>query len=129
MGTNFYFHTREKDCRDKWFHYGEYELTDFPEFGYLIHLAKTSIGWVPLFQAHKNINSLADIKRIYEYGGFRIVDEYGDEYDWPEFEKRVIDFGYGWDDSYSHLEYENGRYRHMYFKDADGYEFTRESFS
>lgn len=129
MGTNFYFHTKEKPVRDKWFDYGEYELTDFPEFGYLIHLAKTSGGWVPLFQSHKKINSVADMKRVYDDGGFRIVDEYGDEYDWPAFEKRVIDFGDGWDDAYSHLEYENGRYRHMYFKDADGYEFTRREFS
>lgn len=53
------------------------------------------------------------MKRIYDDGCFRIVDEYideyGDEYTWPAFEKRVIGFGDGWDDTYSHLEYENGR--------------------
>ena len=57
------------------------------------------------------------MKRIYDEGCFRIVDEYideyideyGDEYTWPAFEKRVIGFGDGWDDTYSHLEYENGR--------------------
>lgn len=129
MGTNFYFHTRKKARRDRWFDCGEYELTDFPEFGYLIHLAKTSAGWVPLFQAHKKINGVADIKRIYEDGGFRIVDEYGGEYDWPSFEERVVDFGDCCDDAYSHLEHEDGRYHYIYFKDADGYEFTREEFS
>ena len=49
------------------------------------------------------------MKRIYDDGCFRIVDEYGDECTWPAFEKRGIGFGDGWDDTYSHLEYENGR--------------------
>jgi len=129
MSTNFYFHTREKERRDKWFSNGEYALTDFPEFGYLIHLAMTSGGWVPLFQAHKKVSSVADIKRIYEDGGFKIVDAYGKEYDWQAFEKRVVDFGHVWEGAHSHLEYEkNSQYRHMYFRDEEGYEFSREEF-
>lgn len=129
MGTNFYFHTKEKEYRDRWFDFSEYELTDFPEFGYLIHIAKTSGGWCPLFQAHKNVSSVSDMKRVYEGGGFSIVDEYGETYDWEAFQKRVVEFGDGWDEAYSHLEYEDGRYAHLYCKDADGYEFTWRDFS
>lgn len=132
MGTNFYFHTKDKECRDHWFDFGEYELTDFPEFGYSIHIAKTSGGWLPLFQSHNYVRSVADMQRLYESGGFKIYDEYGTEYDWPGFKDRVVDFGDGdWGDEkpYSHFEYENGRYAYLYHKDPEGYEFTKEEFS
>ena len=123
MGTVFCLHTREKKYRDKWFEPGEYELTDFPEFGYIIPLAKTSGGWLPIFASHKNIGSVADIKKVYDDGGFMIVDEYGIQYDWDAFSKRVINFGNA--DSISHIEYEKGRYKNMFFKDECGYEFMR----
>ena len=68
-----------------------YELTDTPYFGYEIHIAKTSAGWLPLFQAHKDgISSVAEYKTAYDTGKFRIYDEYGTEYNWDAFEVRVL---------------------------------------
>lgn len=132
MGTNFYFHTKDKKDLTRWFDDGEYELTDFPEFGYSVHIAKTSGGWVPLFQSHNYVHSVSDMQRLYEGGGFKIYDEYGEEYNWPEFKDRVVDFSGGRcgdEKPYSHLEYENGRYAYRYHKDPEGYEFTKEEFS
>lgn len=154
MGTNFYFFTQEKDKQKQWFSYGEYELTDEPQFGYMTHLAKTSCGWLPLFQAHKQIRSVSDMKAIYDEGGFKIVDEYGQEYSWGEFKKRVLEFNGGvrgvmpleeYDQSdlpealidydmpnhipVSHFEYANGRYSQEYFSDEAGYEFSEREFS
>lgn len=154
MGTNFYFLTRDKEKRDKWFDYGEYELTDSPDFGYEIHLAKTSCGWLPLFQAHKRIRSVSTMKECYDGGGFDIIDEYGNYYTWNEFQERVLEFNGGVrgaipitkhepDDPgsrffdpdmpnhtpVSHFEYGNGKYARMFYADQDGYEFDERQFS
>lgn len=129
MGTNFYFHTQDKEYVDKWFDIGEFEITDFPSFGYSIHIAKTSGGWLPLFQSHKKVPFVSDMKRAYEDGSFQIVDEYGQAYSWEEFQERVVEFGLGVDDAISHFAYENGKYSHLYHKDKDGNEYTWEEFS
>ena len=64
MGTNFYLFSKNKKLVQKYAPYS-YELTDEPDFGYEIHIAKTSCGWLPSFQAHKNgINS---VKQIFDY--------------------------------------------------------------
>lgn len=146
MGTNFYFFTKEKEPCETYFS-GSYELTDEPEFGYEIHLAKTSFGWLPLFQAHDRCRSVLEMKSIYDTGLFRIKDEYGDWYTWEEFDERVLQFNGGvkgaiptepvkqdtsspfYDKdmpdhkSISHFEYGNGKYTSQYFTDAQGYEF------
>lgn len=154
MGTNFYFLTKDKDKLLRWFDYGEYELTDEPEFGYEVHIAKTSCGWLPLFQAHRRIRSVAELKRAYDSKGFMIVDEYGTEYDWDSFDERVLKFNGGrrgvmkpepYDQTVlpqalrdpkmprytpvSHFEYGFGEYANRYFSDADGYEFSEDDFS
>lgn len=73
-----------------------YELTDEPEFGYEIHIAKTSAGWLPFFQGHKDgINSVAGYKAAYDSGEFKIYDEYGVEYNWEAFDERVLKFNGG----------------------------------
>ena len=73
-----------------------YELTDQPYFGYEIHVAKTSFGWLPLFQGHKDgINSVAEYKAAHDTGEFKIYDEYGTEYNWDAFDDRVIKFNGG----------------------------------
>ena len=73
-----------------------YELTDEPEFGYEIHIAKTSAGCLPLFQGHKDgINSVAGYKAAYDSGEFKIYDEYGVEYNWGAFDERVLKFNGG----------------------------------
>ena len=128
-----------------------YELTDEPEFGYEIHIAKTSAGWLPLFQGHKDgINSVAGYKAAY--------DEYGVEYNWEAFDERVIKFNGGirgfqkpekinqdktspfYDKSLpdyrpiSHIEGSPQSYKYLfrepnhYFVDPEGYEFSSTEF-
>ena len=128
MGTNFYLHTTDKKTCEKWFLYGEYSLTDRPMFGYEIHIAKTSCGWKPLFEAHDNMKSVRALKNIFNSGGFRIFDEYGEEYTLEEFQKRVIDWNKDNPEAISHPEYENGRWRRDFFIDDDGYEFMKTEF-
>ena len=90
MSTNFYMITKNKEQAQRYAPYS-YELTDEPYFGYEIHIAKTSAGWLPLFQAHKDgISSVAEYKVAYDTGEFRIYDEYGYEYNWDAFDDRVL---------------------------------------
>jgi hypothetical protein len=82
--------TKNKEQAQRYAPYS-YELTDEPYFGYEIHIAKTSAGWLPLFQAHKDgISSVAEYKVAYDTGEFRIYDEYGYEYNWDAFDDRVL---------------------------------------
>lgn len=95
MSTNFYMITKNKEMVLKYAPYS-YELTDEPYFGYEIHVAKTSCGWLPLFQGHADgINSVAEYKEAYDTGWFRIFDEYNTEYNWDSFENRVLKFNGG----------------------------------
>ena len=92
MGSNFYLMTQNKAMAQQYAPYS-YELTDEPEFGYEIHIAKTSAGWLPLFQGHKDgINSVIEYKAAYDTGEFKIYDEYGVEYNWEAIDKRVQKF-------------------------------------
>lgn len=146
--------TRNKEAAQKYAPYS-YELTDMPYFGYEIHIAKTSCGWLPLFQGHKDgINSVCEYKTAYETGEFEITDEYGNIYTWEEFTERVLKFNGGIrdvmplekievDPNYpfydprmpdhipvSHFEYKyDGYWKDDYFTDPDGYEFDRREFS
>ena len=153
MGTNFYLFSKNKELVQKYAPYS-YELTDEPDFGYEIHIAKTSCGWLPLFQSHnEGICSVRQYKEAYDTGDFKIFDEYGTEYNWEEFDKRVLQFNGGvkgaaprekieqdknsvWYDEdmpeympISHFEYAGGRYSDEYFTDEDGYEFDVREFS
>jgi hypothetical protein len=153
VGTNFYFFTKDKSAAVHYFGESSYELVDEPQLGYEIHIAKTSCGWLPLFQAHKYCQSVSDMNDAYDSGYFSIYDEYGEEYDWDEFAERVLEFNGGvrgavqptlcdcdinspvYDKDMpehipvSHFEYGNGKYASMYFTDDDGYEFTNREFS
>ena len=154
MGTNFYMMTRNKELAQKCAPYS-YDVTDFPYFGYEIHVAKTSAGWLPLFQAHPNgIQSVREYKATYETGEVDVVDEYGNFYDWDAFTDRVLKFNGGirgaiplekvkvdttsrfYDPNMpdhipvSHFEY---KYYNLfvdnYFADEEGYEFDIRAFS
>lgn len=95
MGTNFYMITKNKELAQHYAPYS-YELVDSPYFGYEIHICKTSCGWLPLWQAHKNgINSVAEYKTAYESNEFEIYDEYGVQYNWDAFNDRVLKFNGG----------------------------------
>jgi len=93
MGTNYYLMSEDKAHVKKTFGSCEYEIVDEPFFGYEIHICKTSAGWKPLFQKHKPFSTFRDLqefifKNIYSY---RIFDEYGKEYDFASFKKKMID--------------------------------------
>ena len=137
MGTNFYMMTKSKQAADEWFGYDR-ELTDEPDWGYSIHIAKTSAGWRPCFQEHNRIHSVNDIKLAMETGNFILYDEYGETYSWDEFVKRVVNFGT--EDSLTHINpnrnmpdfrkyygvhYDSSRH----FLSVDGYEFCKVEFS
>lgn len=133
----------------------KYVITDSPYLAYEIHIAKTSAGWLPLFEAHEGIRSINDLKQLHSTGKFAIYDEYGASYNWEEFDKRVLQHNGGvqgaikptpidktvlrsspfYDDGMpdhtpiSHFEYNYGLYAPEYFKDSDGYEFTNHEFS
>lgn len=154
MGTNFYLSTSDKEVCDTYFGW-HYELTYYePTWFYEQHIAKTSAGWLPLFEASKSIRSVADIKKLYDTGKFIIHNEYGTEYNWEEFDKRVLKFNGGIlgaiprkkiekdpNSPYrrdrdlpdyrpiSHFEYAQGRYASEYFRDPEWYEFSRHEFS
>lgn len=158
MGTNFFFFTKDKQAVQEYAPYS-YELTDEPEFGYLIHAGKRSYGWIPLWQAHRNgISSVKEYKEAYDSGAFRIIDEYYNEYDWDKFDEEFIQFNGGvsgvmkkvkntsnkhglfYDPNIpeylpiSHCSGPDCTYRFGwadidYFKDPEGYEFTSREFS
>ena len=94
MGNNFYLACTERETCEKYSGYN-YELTDVPFGAYEIHIAKTSMGWLPLFQAHECFHSIKELKALYETGNFHITDEYGTEYNWDEFDERVLKFNGG----------------------------------
>lgn len=152
MGTNFYIGTADKKAKDEYFGWN-YELTDTPTWLYEQHIAKTSAGWLPSFEESHSIHSVADIKKLYDTQKFIIYDEYGTVYSWEEFDERVlkhnggvvgaiprekveVDPNWKYHDAnmpgwvpVSHFEYANGRYAYDYFKDPEGYEFSKHAFS
>lgn len=140
MGTNFYFFTNDKSIVKK-YACNEYTLTDTPEFGYEIPIAKTSCGWLPLFQYRETMPSVKAMKTAYDTDKLKIIDEYGREYTWDEFDERVLKFNGGVKGAIeteklgdeelpiSHFEFSDGMYSHLYLKDKDGFEFSKGDFS
>jgi hypothetical protein len=150
MGTNFYLFTKNKKVAQKYAPYS-YVLVDDPRFGYKIHIGKCSMGWLPLFEAHSNgIRSIKEYKMAYDTGKFKIYDEYNREYNWEEFEIKVLQHNGGiagimprehcdknpcnpfYDPdipSWVPISHFDTKYAYMYFKDEKGYEFTEGDFS
>ena len=133
-------------------------MTDIPTWLYQQHVAKTSAGWLPLFQSHDSFKSVEQLKRLYDTGKFILYDEYGTTYTWDEFDERVLKFNGGisgaiekvkntidehdkfYDSNMpeylpiSHCSGPDCTYRFGwadidYFKDPEGYEFTSHEFS
>lgn len=150
MSTNYYLHTNNKSIAEQ---IGDYTITDSPDWGYLIHIGKRACGWLPLFQAHPGIKSVQDIEMWCKNPEVRIYDEYDSELSWEQLKTDLICFNGGTDGAIpkryvsalsanspaydanmpnyvpvSHFSYGNGKYAHLYFKDEQGYEFTREEF-
>lgn len=137
MGTNYYLLTKELKYKDK---LGDkVEITDAPFFAYSLHLMKNSCGWLNLFEYHKGvIESVADIKRLYETGDFEIYDEYNRKVEWEDF-KEIYNTKYtryrnGETDKFeSHITAQKREKFSVievrYFTDGEGYEFTDREFS
>ena len=133
-------------------------MTDISTWLYQQHVAKTSAGWLPLFQSHDSFKSVEQLKRLYDTGKFILYDEYGTTYTWDEFDERVLKFNGGisgaiekvkntidehdkfYDSNMpeylpiSHCSGPDCTYRFGwadidYFKDPEGYEFTSHKFS
>lgn len=144
IGTNFYLLTQKREIADNYFGYNR-ELTDTPVWGYEIHIAKTSSGWLPLFQAHDCFKSVKQLKALYDTGDFLIYDEYSKTYTWEEFDQRVLQFNGGTvknrppnssktvvDGREVTIPISHPEYSHLtnyYFADEDGYEFCYGEFS
>ena len=149
---NYFFFSKNKSAVRKYF--GEsYELVDTPDFGYKIHIAKTSSGWLPLFQAHEHSRSVKDLLIAFNSGEFRIFDEYCEEYTWEYFSEHVLKHNGGVNGAVpkmpckadpkspfydcnmpdhipvSHFEYGKGKFADMFFKDEQGYEFSEGDFT
>ena len=148
MGTNFYFATKNRNLVQNM----NFLFVDSPIIGYEVHVAKTSCGWLPLFEQHTGINSVKDYEAILKRPDVIIYDENFQRYTWPEFEQRVLkhnggvagaiplepiqqDLGRFYDPDMpdhtpvSHLEYGHGKYAQDFFKDEEGYEFSKQEFS
>lgn len=131
MGTNYYLMTKSYDYKDKLGY--KCELIDEPYFGYRLHLMKNSYGWLCLFEQHPGvIESVADIKRLYDTGDFEIRDEYDQVLMWEEYAEIFIGkYAANAPERYqSHLTPpdEPSVIKVNYFKDDEGYEFTDREF-
>ena len=139
MSTNYYILTKDKSIIEK---YGlTYELTDSPDWGYKVHIAKRSHGWKPLFQGHKNINSIDDIYKLINESTVTILDEYDRIQTVEEFEKEVIEWFKDDKEALSHIEeeekdrFKNAGRSYWYldssklWTDDKGYEFMSLDFS
>ena len=139
MSTNYYILTKDKSIIEK---YGlTYELTDTPDWGYIIHIAKRSCGWKPLFQSHSKINCIDDIYNIINEPTVTILDEYDKALSPKEFEKEVIQWSANDKEALSHIEENNNlinKYginslravdRKLFIVDDKGYEFMRLDFA
>lgn len=102
MGTNYYFFTKNKELAKEFFPFSRFPngrqsdgavLVDEPDFGYEIHLCKTSCGWAPLFENHpKAFHTFAELERFYldNKESLTVYDEYGTEFEFEEFKNDII---------------------------------------
>lgn len=102
MGTNYSFFTKNKQLAKEYFparimpndrRCDGAVLVDEPEFGYEIHIAKTSYGWVPLFESHiPTFGNFTELESFYmaHKDDLTVLDEYGTEYSWDEFKNMMI---------------------------------------
>lgn len=140
MGTNFYFFTQNRAVADLMG--SKREVTDIPELGWELHIAKTSCGWKPVFEEHEQIHSVRDLDKFYHDNMhyLTIFDVYEQKYSWPEFEERVINHGtpkvfnpeIGMYTGNWRCESDNDceLYKHWdgEYADADGYRFSTREF-
>lgn len=97
MGTNYYMMTTDKEIVKKYFT-NEYEIVDFPYLGYEIHIGKRSMGWRPLFQAHKKVYDSVSELLIFlrnHQDKIEIYNEYGEQHTIEQLKVELIDLAEG----------------------------------
>lgn len=147
MSTNYYFinrKTREESQNknekvDEIFRKATYALDelDCEEAGWIleevkwrfeekeesVHIGKRSMGWVPLFEAGEYFSTMKELEEwhLKNQNEYIIENEYGEELDWNNLETELFEWeGKKTHSSNSYIEY---------YKDEDGYEWTRGEFS
>lgn len=101
MGTNYYLFTKNRDLVHKHFavehDWGvtseEYEIVEYPQLGYQIHVCKLSWGWLPLFQRHEAFKTWAEFEEFYRsYSNhLSLIDEYDHFMTFDDFKTRVFE--------------------------------------
>ena len=101
MGTNYYLFTKNRDLVHKHFavehDWGvtdqEYEIVEYPQLGYQIHVCKLSWGWLPLFQRHKAFKTWAEFEEFYRSHSnhLSLIDEYDHFMMFDDFKTRVFE--------------------------------------
>lgn len=119
MGTNYYMSTRSMPACAGYFGCSDYTLTDTPDWGYQIHIGKSSLGWTFLFHGYKHVHSFDDLKKIIKSGEWILYDEYKRPWTLDELESLIDSKKYG----QSHVSKLDVK------TDADGNEFYYRSFS
>ena len=123
MSTNYYLATQDKQVKEKYF--SNYELTDEPMWGYEIHIATISFGWMPLFHSQeKAFNSYKELKELVATERFVLYDEYLTILSWEQFDSEIQKLMKRKNELQSHLSYESV-YGKRWYKDSEGYEFYR----
>lgn len=90
MGTNYYMYLKEKKLAAKLSDH--YVLTDDPDFGYSIHLGKTSFGWKPLMEVQRGYHTFKKLEHIVlANDNIKIYNEYGEWLTWQEYKDTVVD--------------------------------------
>lgn len=95
MGTNYYIYLRGKEHKpdaEQYFGF-DYQITDEPDFGYLIHIGKRSAGWKPLFQDHQAYHSVKELLQLFaEHPTWEIIDEYDEVMTVDGLKEELIDW-------------------------------------
>lgn len=95
MSTNYYMMVTSKKLVTKYFP-NEYKLVDKPYLRYLIHIGKRSIGWVPLFEAHRHAydsveNMISFI--IIHKNNIQLFDEYNKKLTLEQLIEELVKWG------------------------------------
>ena len=101
MGTNYYLFTQNRDLVHKHsaveHDWGvtseEYEIVEYPQLGYQIHVCKLSWGWLPLFQRHKAFKTWAEFEEFYKRhsDNLSLIDEYDHFMTFDDFKTGVFE--------------------------------------
>ena len=69
------------------------EVTDEPDFGYKLHIAKTSCGWLPLFEKSESVSCVKDIEKIVKDNPSVVIilNEENAPLSWDEFKEKVLE--------------------------------------